>query len=100
MEIKEQYLLAMREQAPKMFNEMRKTGALDAHLTAKAKEAAAMFQQISAGEPTHPNGLLKDDQRRREIEEQVRGTLIEFPPENPTPDVDGENVPQPVTRSA
>ena len=29
MEFKYPYLLAMREQAPKMFNELRRTGALD-----------------------------------------------------------------------
>ena len=100
MEIKEQYVQAMREQAPRMFNELRRTGALDAHLQAKATEAAAMFRQLTDGEPTHPNGLLKDDQRRREIEEQVRSALIEFPPMPPEPDEDGELIPQPVTRSA
>lgn len=100
MEIKEQYLTAMRDQAPRMFNELRRTGAMEKHLQDKATEAAAMFKQMSAGEPTHPNGVLKDDQRRREIEQQVRETLIEFPPMPPEPDVDGETIPQPVTRSS
>jgi hypothetical protein len=93
MEIKEQYLLAMCEQAPKVFNELRRSGAMDAHLQKKSEEAATMFKQLASGEKKLPNGEIANPTRRREIEEQVRQALIEFPQPN-APDVDGESVPQ------
>ena len=93
MEIKEQYLRAMREQAPGMFNELRRSGAMDAHLQKKAEEAAAMFDQIAASEPKLPNGLVADAARRREIEEQVRAALIEFPVSRELAP-DGEQIPE------
>ena len=100
MEIKEAYLTAMREQAPEMFNELRKTGALDRHLQMKAAEAAQMLKQLTERLPKLPSGVVRDPAARRAAEEQVRAALIEFPPLNPQTDVDGETIPEPVTRSA
>ena len=94
MEFKEPYLRAMREQAPKMFNELRRTGAMDAHLQAKSAEAHRMLRDLTTGMETLPNGLVRDANVLRMAEEQVRATLIEFPNERPMPtDVDGEMIP-------
>lgn len=74
------YLQAMRDQAPAMFQELRKTGALEAHLDRKEAEAKAMYRDLTAGLPTLPSGALRDLKAESEATEQVMGTLIEFPP--------------------
>lgn len=84
MEFKSPYLFAMREQAPKMFNRLRRTGAMDAHLQEKSTEAHRMLEELTADAPKHPNGLTKEPWLR-EAEEQVFATLIEFPSDNPEP---------------
>lgn len=98
MQIKEAYVLAMREQAPRMFNELSRTGALQAHLQAKAVEASEMFDRITANLAKSSNGIVQDTAARHEAERQVLAALIEFP-NRTQPDVDGEMIPQPVTRS-
>ena len=82
MEFKLPYLLAMREQAPKMFNQLRRTGALDAHVAEKGAEARRMYDEMAKDKPKLPNGLVEGASARREIEEQVFAALIEFPPDN------------------
>lgn len=68
MEFKGPYLFAMREQDPKMFMELRRSGKMDEHLQEKTEEAYKMLDDLTAkGTP------------RREAEEIVRATLIEFP---------------------
>ena len=84
MEFKGPYVFAMREQAPKMFNRLRRTGAMDAHLQEKSTEAHRMLEELTATAPKHPNGLTKEPWLR-EAEEQVRALLIEFPSEEPPP---------------
>ncbi len=84
MEFKVPYLLAMREQAPRMFNQLRQTGALDAHVQAKSTEAHALFDQLTANAPKLDNGLPENPYRNR-AERQVLETLIEFPSEKPAP---------------
>lgn len=66
------YLHAMRDQAPAIFRELRKTGAMDAHLEMKAQEAGRLFRDL-LGDQT---GL----QAEREATEHVYATLITFPP--------------------
>jgi hypothetical protein len=80
MEFKGLYLQAMREQAPKMFNQLRRTGALDKHVQEKAAEARRLFEDLTANAPKLPNGL-PELPYRREAEEQVFATLVEFPSE-------------------
>jgi hypothetical protein len=46
------YLLAMREQAPKMFMELRRSGKLDQHLQEKSTEAHQMLRELLAQKPT------------------------------------------------
>lgn len=77
MEFKSQYVHAMREQAPKMFRDLVKHGRIEQHLDQKSGEAHEMLRQLLA---QHPNPGLAE---RREAEEIVRQTLIEFPPEKP-----------------
>ncbi len=84
MEFKLPYLLAMREQVPKMFNQLRRTGALNAHVKQKLEEASRLFDDLTADAPKLPNGL-PELPYRREAEEQVFATLIEVPSEQPEP---------------
>ena len=80
MEFKAPYLQAMREQAPRLFNELRKTGALNQHLSRKSAEAHRLFKDLTAGVPKLPSGLPEQPHRSR-AEQLVLETLIEFPPE-------------------
>jgi hypothetical protein len=79
MEFKIPYLLAMRDQAPKMFNRLRRTGAMDAHLQAKSVEAHRMYEELAKGKPKLPNGGLRSVSDSHQIEELVFAALIEFP---------------------
>lgn len=79
MEFKEPYLLAMRDRAPRMLRELSKTGALQAHLNAKSREAHRMFEELTAHLPKLPNGVVRDTAARQQAERLVLDTLIEFP---------------------
>lgn len=76
MEFKSPYLHAMRDRAPKMFRDLVKHGRMEQHLDLKSREAHEMLDGILSRKE-HPS--LAD---RREAEEIVRQTLIEFPPED------------------
>ena len=80
MEFKEPYLLAMRERAPRMFNSLVRSGAMDAHLQAKSHEAHDMFRSLTKGVPKDASGHPRLPEAR-EAEEQVFALLIEFPPD-------------------
>ena len=85
---------AMRDQAPKMFNRLRRTGGLSQHLKEKSAEAHRMYDELAKNLPKLPNGLVRGAQNRQEIEEQVFATLIEFPPDNPKDDqIPGDQTP-------
>ncbi len=92
MEFKLPYLIAMREQAPKMFNRLRRTGALSAHLKAKSAEAHRMYEELAKGKPKLPNGLVRSASDLQQIEELVFAALIEFPPDEMKP---GSGPPEP-----
>ena len=77
MEFKEPYLLAMRESAPEMFMQLRKSGQLEQHLQEKSVQAHQLLRELLSHSP---NPSLPE---RREAEEQVRATLIDFPPREP-----------------
>ncbi len=85
MEFSLPYQLAMREQAPKMFNRLRRTGALSAHLKAKSAEAHLMYDELAKGKPRLPSGLVEGASNRQQIEELVFAALIEFPPDETSP---------------
>lgn len=80
MEFKGPYLMAMRDRAPRMFNRLRRSGEMEAHLQEKAAEASRMFDEMTATAPKLPNGL-PELEHRRAAERTVLETLIEFPPE-------------------
>lgn len=74
MEFKSPYLHAMREQTPRLFNELRRTGARDAHLQAKSAEAHRLFDDLTSDLPKPLT-----DQQHSETARLVLETLIEFP---------------------
>jgi hypothetical protein len=76
MEFKVPYLTAMREQAPRMFNQLQKSGRLEAHLNQKAAEAKRMFDDLTRSAPKPLS-----DQMHSETSRLVMETLIEFQPE-------------------
>lgn len=79
------YLRAMREQAPAMFNELRRTGTMNAFLEEKVAEAAAMFRELTSGSEALPSGALDNRLLEREATELVMHAMLEFPPLNATP---------------
>ncbi|WP_298725738.1 hypothetical protein [uncultured Ferrovibrio sp.] len=79
MEFKIAYLEAMRRQAPKMFNQLQRSGQLDAHVQAKSAEAHRMLNEMLSNEPKLPSGLPKNLEALHRAEEIVMATLIEFP---------------------
>ncbi len=85
MEFSGPYQEAMRDQAPRMFNRLRRTGALQAHVEAKAAEARRMYAQLAEGKERLPSGAVAGASNRHQIEEQVFATLIEFPPDEISP---------------
>lgn len=76
MEFKNPYVLAMRDQAPRMLRELVKTGRIEIHLQKKSEEAHALLDEILKH---NPNPSLPE---KRAAEEQVRALLIQFPPES------------------
>lgn len=80
MEIKSMYLMAMREQAPEMFKELRRSGKMDEHLQRISEQAHQMVKELTASAPKREDGE-PTDQALREAEQIVRETLIEFPTE-------------------
>ena len=79
------YQLAMREQAPQMFNRLRRNGGLSAHLKAKSEEAHLMFDELAKDKPKLPNGQVRSASDLQQIEEQVFAALIEFPQDETSP---------------
>jgi hypothetical protein len=71
----------MREQAPAMFKQLRRTGTLEEHLAAKSREAHLMYDGLTANEVRLPNGLVRDQCAAAAAERQVMETLISFPSE-------------------
>ncbi len=92
MEFSLAYQLAMREQAPRMFNRLRRTGALGAHVKAKSADARQMYDELAKDKPKLPNGQVRSASDLQQIEEQVFAALIEFPPEEMKP---GSGPPEP-----
>ncbi len=85
MEFSLAYELAMREQAPRMFNRLRRNGGMNAHLKAKSAEARQMYDELAKDTPKLPNGQVRSASDRQQIEELVFAALIEFPPEEMSP---------------
>ena len=104
MDFSDPYLLAMRDQAPQMFNRLRQTGALSAHLKAKSAEAHRLYDDLAKGKPKLPSGLVQSVSDRQAIERQVLETFLDFPPDvssqaNAPPEPNLEEIPTRVTTS-
>jgi hypothetical protein len=82
MQFMEPYLIAMRKNAPAMYQRLKATGALVPHLEAKTKEAHDLYRQLTEAEEKYPNGLVRSLQAHSEAERTVMETLIEFPQED------------------
>jgi hypothetical protein len=89
MEFKGRYLNALRDNDPKLFMALRRSGQLDAHVQAKGLEANELLQQMLAQEPKGPNGLPLDPQAYRLAQERAMAQMLEFP----TPE--SEQTPEP-----
>jgi hypothetical protein len=84
MHFKGPYLLAMRERAPRMFNELARSGQLDDHVQKKSEEAHARLEELLTPEPKGVDGLPRDPQALRLAEERVLGEMLDFPvPDGP-----------------
>lgn len=84
---KQDYAQAMRDQAPAMFNQLRRSGALEGHLTKKVKEAQDLFKQLANGMERLPDsGVLASAADEALVTEQVYATLMEFPPTADAPE--------------
>ena len=77
------YATAMAAKAPREYAYLRKTGALEAHLNKKEKEAREMFAAVTEGLPTLPSGALANPQDESEAREKVYAALMEFAPTTP-----------------
>ena len=80
MDFKAPYVMAMSEQAPKMFMRLRRTGALDKHLQDKSIEAHRMYDELTVNAPKLASGQPAMPYHQI-AERQVMETLIEFPPD-------------------
>lgn len=83
MEFSLPYQLAMRQQAPRMFNQLLRSGTMKTHLKDKSAEAHRLYDQLAANLPKLPNGLLRSPSDRRAVEEQVFAVFLDFPPHSP-----------------
>jgi hypothetical protein len=78
MEFRLQYLQAMRQQAPAMFNRLNREGKLDQFVAEKAKQATELFQELTRDAPKEQGGYPKEPYAS-EAMEAVLQTLIDFP---------------------
>lgn len=76
---KTDYLMAMSQQAPAMFRELRKTGAIEAHADRKTEEARELYLTLTDGAERTKSGTIADPQIHKTATDQVYATLMEFP---------------------
>lgn len=78
MEFKLQYLQAMRQQAPKLFNQLSREGKLQALAEEKAQQASALFAELTKDAPKEKGGYPMEP-FASQAAEAVMQTLIDFP---------------------
>ena len=78
MEFKASYLQAMRQQAPKLFNQLSREGKLTAYVDEKAAEASRLFHELTANAPKEQGGYPKEPEASEAIE-QVMAVMLDFP---------------------
>jgi hypothetical protein len=77
VDFKVPYVLAMREQAPQMFRELRQSGKLDEFLQERSVEAHHMLKELLAQRPKDRDGLSYTSDRRW-AEEVVLHHFLDF----------------------
>lgn len=78
MEFKVPYMQAMRQQAPKLFNQLNREGKLTAYVDEKAVEASRLFHELTASAPKEEGGYPKEPEASEAIE-QVMAVMLDFP---------------------
>ena len=78
MEFRLPYLQAMRQQAPKLFNQLSREGKLMAYVDEKAAEASRLFHELTANAPKEQGGYPKEPEASEAIE-QVMAVMLDFP---------------------
>lgn len=89
MQFKSTYLLAMRQQAPKMYRELLRSGEMEEFLDLMNAEAHKMYHQLTEHEPKLPNGVVASPSANRDAERAILNALIEFPPEGDSTNGEG-----------
>ena len=74
------YVRAMRDRAPKMFQELRRKHLLDRHVEQKRAEAGRMFKELTKDVPKLRSGD-PEQPFAAEAEALVLETFLEFPDE-------------------
>lgn len=90
MEFRFQFLMAMREQNPKLFRRLSRSGELDRFVEMKSSEAAKLFQELTKDAPKEPGGYPQQPWAR-EAEEHVKALLFEFSDDQTGPEQDENN---------
>lgn len=90
MEFRFQFLTAMREQNPKLFRRLSRSGELDRFVEMKSGEAAKLFQELTKHAPKEPGGYPQQPWAR-EAEEHVKALLFEFPDDQTGAEQDENN---------
>lgn len=83
MEFKMSYMQAMRQQAPKLFNQLNREGKLTAYVDEKAAEASRLFHELTANAPKEAGGYPKEPEASEAIE-QVMAIMLDFPKDKQT----------------
>ncbi len=81
MDFQTRYLNEMREKAPAMFNELRRSGKIAAHARETEREFGRLVNEVLKNEPKGPSGQVADINLKRMVEEVVAAQLLEFPRE-------------------
>jgi hypothetical protein len=81
MDLRAQYLQAMRDQAPALFKRLSERGQLEKETRLALIEAECMFRDLMKDAKTDKSGQ-PTLQARREVEEQVRAALLNFAAED------------------
>lgn len=74
------YLTAMRDQNPKEFQRLSKSGEAEQLAVLKTREASRLFHALTSGMPRDSHGNLPLNVER-EMQERVSAQMLEFPPE-------------------
>lgn len=78
MEFKTMYALAMRDQDPRGFNQLVRSGKMEEFLAAREQEAGRLLKQLLGPAEKGPDGK-PTMAAQREAEEHVRAVMLDFP---------------------